>query len=293
MPVLEGKVAVVTGGTRGFGLAVAKAFALEGASVVVGSRSKELVNHAIAELKEINHQAGGRTCDISEPPDVHALYDYAIGNFGKIDIWVNNAALSAPYGPTIEIPRERVLQVFETNIIGTYECTLVAMRYFLARGEGKLINILGAGDRSGRPRQNPYNSTKAWLIRFTKTLAQEYQHSGVGVFALNPGMMDTELLTKIDVIEGYENSLKSMDKVIGMFSKPPEAPARKAVWLASSETDGRTGLIVRETSTFGMLSGVARHFTRTLLNRPVREFDIQLNSVPSSFPSNKDMESLQ
>lgn len=285
MPVLSHKVAVITGGTRGFGLAVAKEYAKEGAMVVVASRSKDSVEQAIADLNEFNHRVSGRICDIASLDDMRALSEYAVQSFGKIDIWVNNAAISAPYGPTIEIPLERVLQVFNTNIIGTYFATITAMQYFLECGEGKLINILGAGDRRDHPMQNAYSSTKAWLIRFTKTLAQEYKDSRVGVYALNPGMMETELLTQLEVIEGYEDKLNSMETVLRVLSKPPNEPARKAVWLASTETDGRTGLILRETSVLSMLSGSMKELYRRITNRPGRAINIQITRVPSSLPT--------
>ena len=92
--------------------------------------------------------------------------------------------------------------------------------------------------------QSAYASSKAWIRNFTLALAKEYKECGVGVYAFSPGMMTTEMLTDVRVVAGYEHLLKSFPMVVRALGKPPEAPARKAVWLASSATDGRTGLEV-------------------------------------------------
>ena len=97
MNLLEGKVAVITGGTRGLGLGIAQACAREGARVVVSSRSADSVSPAVAQLRASGAQANGRTCDVGSLPGVEALARHALEAFGRFDIWVNNAGLSAPY----------------------------------------------------------------------------------------------------------------------------------------------------------------------------------------------------
>jgi NAD(P)-dependent dehydrogenase (short-subunit alcohol dehydrogenase family) len=286
MGILERKIAVITGGTRGFGLAVAKAYAQEGAAIVVGSRSQISVDRALEDLRSQGAQASGLTCDVADLQQVQALSDHAIEAFGRFDVWVNNAAISPPYGPTVHVNPEAFVAATQTNILGTYCGSLVAMRHFLGRGEGKLINILGAGDRRPQPMQNAYTASKAWILSFTRSLAKEYAHSGVGVLAFNPGMMDTDMLLNVDVVAGYESRLDRLETVMRVLSQPVEIPARKAVWLASSETDGQTGLVVHELSRWKMLRGALREAANTLFNLPKRSFDIQITSVPSAFPGN-------
>jgi glucose 1-dehydrogenase len=284
MSDLENKVAVVTGGTRSFGLAVAQAFARAGAKVVVCSRSPEAVAQAVRSLRELGAQAGGIACDVSDMEQVQALADYANDFFGGFDVWVNNAGISPPYGPTIHVQTEAFVRTTQTNVMGTYFGSLVAMRAFLARGRGKLINILGVGDRKPQAMQNAYASSKAWVLNFTKALAEEYKDSGVEVFALNPGMMDTDLLLNVEVVEGYEKRLDALETVMRILSQQPEVPAAKAVWLASAETDGRTGLVVRELTSLKMLRNALGELARRLLRRTGRPIDIHITSVTAAFP---------
>jgi len=294
MGVLEGKVIVITGSTRGFGLAMAKSFASEGAQVVLSSRSQMAVDRAVAQLMEISPPAsptaGGLACDVSDFVQVTALADYALANYGRFDVWVNNAGISPPYGPTIHVDPGEFAKTVQTNILGTYYGSLVAMRHFLERGSGKLINILGYGSTQPSPMQNAYGSSKAWVVRFTESLAKEYKDSGVGVYALNPGMMDTDLLLNVDVVAGYEHSLDRFETVLRILSQPPEKSAPKAVWLASSATDGRTGMSVKEMSMVKILGNVLRLSLDNLLHRPKRPIDIHITSVPPAYPLKKKEE---
>ena len=214
MALLEDKVVVITGGTRGFGMAMAQAFAQDGAKVVVGSRSHESVNRAVSILQSHGAVASGRACDIAQRDQVQALADHALEVYGQFDVWVNNAALSAPYGPTFAIDTDAYLTVMRTNMMGTYFGSLVAIRHFLSLGQGKLINILGVGDRKPAPMQSAYGASKAWALNFTLALAEECQGSGVDVFAFQPGMMDTDLLKNVEVVEGFESRLDRLETVI-------------------------------------------------------------------------------
>ena len=141
-------------------------------------------------------------------------------------------------------PPETFLQVIHTNIVDTYNGSHTAMRHFLSQRSGKLINLLGHGYKEPLPDQNVYGSSKAWVRSFTKALAEENKESGVGVYAFNPGMVLTDLLTDIDVIEGSEEKLKAFPTILRMWAKPPASVQEKIVWLASGATDGQTGLEV-------------------------------------------------
>ena len=133
---LDGKVAVITGSTRGFGLAVARAYVREGARVVVSSRSSDAVSRAVAELGR--DAAEGAVADVGEGWAAGALRDAALARFGRLDVWINNTALSGVYGPTALVPVDDTLAVLDTNIRGTYRGSVVAVRHFLAHGGGKL-----------------------------------------------------------------------------------------------------------------------------------------------------------
>ncbi len=287
MEKLAGKIAVITGGTRGFGLAMAKAFAQEGAAVVVSSRSQAAVDQAVALMNSMGASANGLVCDVSDLKQVMALADYTLAKHTRFDVWVNNAGISPEYGPTIHVEPEMFEQTIRVNIMGTYYGSLIAMRHFLERGSGKLINILGYGSRQPAPMQNAYGSSKAWMVRFTESLAGEYKDSGVGVFALNPGMMDTDLLLDVSVVEGYESRLDRFETVVRILSQPPEKSALKAVWLASSATDGRTGLVEREMSPLKILHNAFGVALNSFFHRPQREINIRVTKVPAAFPVKK------
>jgi NAD(P)-dependent dehydrogenase (short-subunit alcohol dehydrogenase family) len=279
MAKLSGKVAVITGGTRGLGLAMAQAFAAEGATVVVASRSPTSVERAVAMLTAQRARASGLPCDVGDAAQVHALYRHAVETYGQLDIWVNNAGLSAPYGQTLEVDPEQFVQTIQTNILGTYYGSIVAMQHFTGQGRGKLINLLGRGDRQPTPMQNAYASSKAWIRSFTLALAQEYKTSGVGVFAFNPGLMPTELLSNLDVIAGHEEEVQPLKFVMRLWAEPPEVAARKAVWLASSATDGRTGLAVTVLTPARLIIGLLREGWRLIRRQPAPVMRLDINPV--------------
>ncbi len=284
MGILEGKVAVITGGTRGLGLAIAKAFVNAGGAVVVSSRSQKSVEETVTAMNNAGGRATGIVCDVSELNQVQALAEHAIQSFGHFDIWINNAGISAPYGETAAISPVDFTRVIQTNLMGTYHGSLVAMRHFLARGSGKLINMLGRGDREPAPFQNAYGSSKTWVRTFTLALAKETTNNAIGVYAFNPGMMDTEMLYDVKAIAGNEDRMKQLPVVMRMFSRPPDEPAQRLVWLASSATDGRTGLDISQLSRSKVIAGVLREGFRSVLRRKAKPIEIKVTTVPSDLP---------
>lgn len=276
---LEGRVAVITGSTRGLGFAIAQAYAAEGAAVVVASRSVADVEQSARRLTEDGAQASGQVCDVADLYQVTALADHAVRVFGRLDIWVNNAGIVAAHGPTAHIPSQEITQLIHTNILGVYHGTLAALRHFIPQRSGKLINMLGRGARQPVAFGNAYAASKAWARNFTLALAREYKDSGVGIYGFNPGLMDTEIVRNFRVIAGYEHRAKLFKTIAGFWATPPEASARKAVWLASSATDGRTGLDVDMLGPTAMVGGVVRAGLRRLM-RQQSPVEMQVTIVP-------------
>ena len=209
MSTLTGKVAVITGSTRGLGLAIAQTYAEAGAAVIISSRTASAVDAAVESFRAEGRQAAGLACDVADLKQVQALRQLALDSFGGLDIWVNNAGVAGAYGPTLGVPPERYVQVIQTNIVGTYYGSRVAMQHFLGQGRGKLINMLGRGDHKPVPMQNAYAPSKTWVRSFTLALAKEYKKSGVGVFAFNPGLVDTDMLRQIEVVPGHEEDFRA------------------------------------------------------------------------------------
>jgi NAD(P)-dependent dehydrogenase (short-subunit alcohol dehydrogenase family) len=282
MKLLDGKTAVITGSSRGLGFAIAKAFAEQGANVVLAARTAETLQSAVTELRNNGYKAEGFACDTANLEDLERLASQAVATFGRLDIWVNNAGISAPYGSTMSIAPERIKKVVDTNIMGVYYGSHVAMRQFLAQGSGKLINLLGRGESGPVPFQNAYASSKAWVKNFTSALAREYAGAGVEVMAINPGLVITEMLTQVDVIEGYEKKVLPLNAVIRLWGNPPEEPARKVVWMASSATDRRNGLTVNFLSVGRMMAGIGKELWRLLTRAPLTKPTIQVRVTGSS-----------
>lgn len=247
MSALSEKVAVITGSSRGFGLAIAQAFLREGAKVVISSRSQAAVDQALQVLAQ-PERAAGLPCDVSQLEQVHALLQFALERFGKMDIWINNAGSAGPYGPVLGISPDSFKSVINTNIIGTYHGSMVALQHFVPLKKGKLINILGHGAKGAVPYQSPYSASKIWIRSFTESLIVENKGSGFSIFGFNPGMMDTELLTKVDVVEGFEQRLKAYPTVIRLLARPASMPAGELLRLASSASDGQPGKVVYSTA---------------------------------------------
>jgi NAD(P)-dependent dehydrogenase (short-subunit alcohol dehydrogenase family) len=256
--LLQNKVAVITGASRGLGLAIARAYTREGASVVLAARAQASVDRVVQELTAQGKPAAGLACDVSDPQQVERLARLAEERFGRIDIWVNNAGVSAPYGPTPWVQPDDFLKTCQTNIFGTYHGSMTALKRFQKQGSGKLINLLGAGSDRSAPNQNAYGSSKIWIRWFSTALAKEIAGSGIEVMQLQPGLMLTSLITNIEVVAGYSEKMKPFETVQRILAVQPEYSAEKAVWLASSATDGKNGLSVKAVGTGRMLSGALR-----------------------------------
>lgn len=264
---LVGKVAVITGSTQGLGLAIARAFVDAGAAVVVSNHVVADVERAVAYLRGRGATATGQVCDVRERAQVAALAQAAVSAFGKIDIWVNNAGVTAIQGPTVAVPADNFTRVIQTNILGTYHGSLAALRHMQPRHSGKLINMVGQGEQRPNPYGNAYGSSKTWIRSFTLAVAEEQRASGIGVFTLNPGLLDTPLTRQMRVIEGYESRAQAFDRIARLVAVPPEESAKLALWLASAATDGKTGLEVRAPVVSRLLRGAVRVLVQTLLRR--------------------------
>jgi glucose 1-dehydrogenase len=283
MGKLDGKVAVITGASRGLGRAIATILSHEGAKVVLAARSIDSIQLNVEDLRNQQLEASAFQCDVAKPKQIEDLADFTLRKYGGFDIWVNNAGIAGPYGHTLDLTSDQFISVLQTNIYGVYFGSIVAMRHFLQRNSGKLVNILGAGSRKPAPNQNAYGSTKAWIRVFTLALAEEYRASGVGVFALQPGLMETELLTEVVTFSNHEKRLSNfMPFLIRAAGKKPEVAARRVLWLVSSATDGKTGLDIRVGSRYGFFYGFLREGLRNLLHLPAHPVEMNIKIIPSA-----------
>ncbi|KPL86705.1 SDR family NAD(P)-dependent oxidoreductase [Herpetosiphon geysericola] len=273
------KVIVITGGSRGLGLAMAEAMLRQGAKVVIAGRDQASLEQALAELKRHGSNVFALSCDVGDLAAVEALRDQALAQFGKLDVWVNNAGVSGPYGATVAIRPRDYRRVIDTNILGTYHGSISALKHFQSQGHGKLINLFGRGDTGPAPFQTAYGASKSWVRNFTLALAKEHQQQGIEILGFNPGLMTTDMLTNVEVMAGYEAKLKALNTILRMWGNPPSVPAQKAVWLASKATDGRNGLSINLLSPPRLLLGALKEGLRRLRGKPAPGLSIKLTTI--------------
>ncbi|GAA1576364.1 SDR family oxidoreductase [Actinomadura kijaniata] len=187
---------VVTGGTRGIGLGLARAFLDRGCRVAVCGRAAGSVDRALAEL-DAGDRAVGLPCDTSRRDQVRALWETAAGAFGRIDHWINNAGVSTARRPLWEQPPERLDDLVSANLLGVLHGSAVAVAGMRAQGGGTVWNMEGLGsDGRAVPGLIAYGSTKRAVTYLTDALARELRGTPVRAAHLSPGMVVTDLLVQ-------------------------------------------------------------------------------------------------
>src|SRR5262245_10566565 len=192
---LQGKVAIITGGSRGIGEAMARAFVEAGAKVVVASRKAEGVESVAASLGPSAFAVAAHT---GKESDCAALVAAAVKHFGKVDVLVNNAATNPHFGPLITAELAAWDKTFEGNLKGYFWMTREAAKHLIAReARGAIVNVTSVAAIVAAPMQGIYGMTKAAVVSMTKTLAFELAPSKIRVNALAPGLVDTRLASAI------------------------------------------------------------------------------------------------
>ena len=188
---------VITGSTRGIGYGLSDAFLARGCSVTISGRSREAVERAVAELGEKHDQEHlfGCPCDVTDFDQVQALWDASREQWGRIDIWINNAGIAHAQMPLWKQPPEEVATIIETNLIGSMYGAQVAMKGMLAQGSGSIYNLEGLGSEGRRVEGlTAYGTTKAALAYLTDAMVAEAEGTPVLVGAIRPGMVATDMI---------------------------------------------------------------------------------------------------
>jgi NAD(P)-dependent dehydrogenase (short-subunit alcohol dehydrogenase family) len=185
---------VVTGSTRGIGRGLAVEFLKRGHNVVVTGRTPAAVEAAVAELKALGPVLG-QPCDVRSPESNQAVWDAGVARFGRIDMWICNAAIATDHLALAELPVEQIAATIDTNLAGTMYGTRVALAGMLKQGGGRIYTFEGFGSNDmTSPGLAVYGTTKRALRYFTAAVAKEYAGSPVLVGSLSPGMVPTDLL---------------------------------------------------------------------------------------------------
>ncbi|WP_017712990.1 SDR family NAD(P)-dependent oxidoreductase [Prochlorothrix hollandica] len=241
---LQHRTVVITGSTRGIGLIMAQAMAEAGSNVVISSRSQGAIAAVLPQLQAIPQaQVLGVPCDITDFDQVQQLGQRTLDRFGSVDVWFNNAATTCPFGPVLDIPMAQWRQVIETNVIGTYHGTTVALERMLPQGRGTIINLLGAGTNdTANGYLSAYTASKAAVQRFTQVAADDYKDSGIKVCGFNPGLVPTDLTLKIHPLNAEaQRRLQILKFGLRWLSTDPTAIASRSVSLAIDSPDIKSG----------------------------------------------------
>src|SRR4051812_13277415 len=248
---LKGRVAVVTGGSRGLGLEIAHGLGEAGASVVVTARRQEWLGPAEEELRAAGHTVAALTCDVTEPAQVDALARVTVERFGRVDVLVNAAGIS--WGaPALEMPLDRFRSVLDVNASGTFLCCQRFGRIMAERGGGRIVNVASVAGLVG---QDPeimdavgYTASKGAVVALTRDLAVKWAKIGVAVNAVAPAFFLTRMTQGVIAHGGDQISAITP---MGRIGQPGELKG-VVVFLASDAASYVTGQVLAVDG--GMLS---------------------------------------
>jgi NAD(P)-dependent dehydrogenase (short-subunit alcohol dehydrogenase family) len=240
---LDGKVAIVTGSSRGIGEAIARGFAENGATVVLASRKQEVLD-AVAE--SINSEGKGKAiaiaCHTGKPDQIASLFERVESECGGIDILVNNSATNPYFGAAVDCPERAFDKTFEVNVKGYFIMSQYAGKAMASKGGGSIINVASVAAISPGPFQAVYSMTKAAVVNMTKGFAKELGPQGVRVNAIAPGVVETKfaaaLVENPEIMRQY-NAITPLGRVA-----QPSEMVGAALYLASDASSYTTGTVL-------------------------------------------------
>lgn len=236
---LAGKVAVVTGASKGIGAAIAKALGAEGAAVIVNySSSKSGADRVVSEITNAGGKAMAVQADMSKKADIERMFAEAKKSFGRLDILVNNAGIYE-FAPLEDVTEEHFHMQFNLNVLGLILAAQAGARLFDSAG-GSIINISSVVSTLGFPNAAVYSGTKGAVDSITRALAKELGPRGIRVNAINPGMVETEGTHSAGITESEMRKQVEAQTPLGRIGKPTDI-AGAAVFLASADSSWITG----------------------------------------------------
>jgi len=249
--ILNDKVIVITGSTRGIGRAIAEACAEEGAKVVICSRREAAVKETRETFGQQGFKVSGIPVDVSVQGDLEKLLQHAIETWGRVDVWINNAGLSGGLRPLDELSEEEITSIINVNLAGTLKACQIIIPYFIQQGGGILINMSGKGGRGeASPFMTTYAATKAAVTSLTKSLAQENKAHPISIHSVIPGMVATDFYKDTKTSPKLAATAQSVPYVLRAFGVPLDVVGRFFVQIAAQESGKVTG------KNYSLLSGL-------------------------------------
>ncbi|HJD46682.1 MAG TPA: 3-oxoacyl-ACP reductase FabG [Candidatus Mediterraneibacter norfolkensis] len=237
---LKGKVAIVTGASRGLGKGIAKKLAEEGASVVIADMIP--ADEAVKEITEEGGTAVAYKVNISDQDEVKGMVNFAIEKFGTLDIMVNNAGINRD-GMLHKMSKENWDLVIAVNLTGTFYCTQEAIKYMRQKEYGRIINI-SSGSWLGNIGQANYAASKAGVVGLTKTAARENAKKGITCNAICPGFIETDMTSKLKEVNGGAAWDSMISRVPMGYAGKPSDVGNMVAFLASDEASYITSEVI-------------------------------------------------
>ena len=239
---LSGRAALVTGGSRGIGLAVASALASAGARVAIMARDEAACQAAVHAIRDAGGDAIAVSGHVGRQADAERSVARVMEDFGRLDVLVNNAATNPQFGPLLDADPSLVVKIFETNVVAAMRITGLAVDSWMRGHGGSVINMASVAGIKPEPLTGAYNMSKAALISLTKTLARELGPNGVRVNAIAPGLVETKFARILVETETIHDHIVGQT-AIGRHAQPDEI-AGAALYLASDAASFVTGSVL-------------------------------------------------
>jgi 3-oxoacyl-[acyl-carrier protein] reductase len=241
MPLLQDKVAVITGAAQGIGLAIAQRFVAEGAKVVVGDIDADAAARTVQELGG-DTIAASAACDVRDADQVQALIDLAVQRFGSLDVMVNNAGITRD-ATMRKMTEQQFDDVVDVHLKGTWNGTRLAAAVMRDAGSGAIVNLSSLSGKVGLVGQTNYSAAKAGIVGLTKAAAKEVAHHGVRVNAVQPGLIATAM-TRAMPQKAWD---QKMEEIPMRRAGEPDEVAKVVLFLSSDLSSYMTGCVLEIT----------------------------------------------
>ncbi len=248
---LHDQVAIVTGASRGLGEATAARLLAAGAHIVLAGRDDDTLSSVVSYMRANRvaeaQQIVGQVCNVARPAEVDRLVEVAGGVTGRIDILVCNAGIYGPMGRVEDVDWSEWVEALEINLFGTVLCCRAVLPWMRQQARGKIVLLSGGGATQPLPRMSAYAASKAAVVRFGETLAEELRDTGIEVNSVAPGALNTRLLDQVLAAGPDQVGKDFYDRAVQQCQRggtPLDLPAELIAFLASPASDGITGRLI-------------------------------------------------